>query len=211
MRLRSAAVAVLLPALLAAGCSSHRINFQGPAVPIEYGGKRSLAVSVLDQRPYVLDRSKPLNYAGTIRGGYGNPFNLYTDSGDPLAQEFLRTVAQALQAKGFSVKPLPRDLGDTRKIALDGLRASGSDRLLLVTIREWQNDYYPASYGKENSYVLFNVELEVLNAKGQVAAKKTVQGENHLPSGWPNATVPPFYRQKIGELLNDPKVAASIK
>jgi len=55
------------------------------------------------------------------------------------------------------------------------------------------------------------VELEVLDPKHRVVAKASVSGETNLPSGWPNETVPLFYQKKIGELLNDPKIARALQ
>ena len=68
---------VILAAVLS-GCGSHKINYHGPAADLKYSGKRQLTVAVLDKRPYIINRDKPLDYVGTIRGGYGNPFNQTT-------------------------------------------------------------------------------------------------------------------------------------
>ncbi len=198
-------------AVVLAGCGSHKINYRGPAADLTYTGKRSLTVGVLDKRPYILNQEKPPNYVGTIRGGYGNPFNQTTESGNPLADDFRDTLAESLTTGGFSVTPLPLNPQDTSKTARKAFRASGGERFLLLTLDEWQNDYYPASYGNENTYILFNVTLRVYNRTGKVLAKKSLSGENNLPSGWPNKTVPVFYQKKVTELINAPNISRALR
>jgi hypothetical protein len=202
---------VLFLVFLASGCSSHRINYKGPLAEVNYTGNRPVTLTVLDHRPYVLKQEKPLNYVGTIRGGYGNPFNQTTESGEPLADDFLFMVTESLASRGFQVTPISHKPEDSRKTVLAELCSSGGERLLLVTINEWQNDYYPASFGNENTYILFNLVLEVFDSKQRMLAEKKVSGETHLPSGWPSDTVPLFYQKKIGELLNDPKIARALR
>jgi len=187
------------------------ISFKGPPVPVNYTGQRRLTVTVLDHRPSILKYEKPLNFVGIIRGGYGNPFDLTTESGEPFADALLYTVTESLKAKGFPVTPISNKPEAKRKSVLKDFRSSGSDRLLLITVDEWQNDYYPASFSTENSHVLFDVELEVFNTEHKIVAKEEISGECHLPSGWPNETIPRFYQQKISELLNAPKIAAALK
>jgi len=200
----------LLVAVLLGGCGSHSINYKGPPVDLTYSGKRPLAVCVLDKRPYILSQEKPPEYVGTIRGGYGNPFNQRTESGDSLAGDFLYTVSESLKSRGFPVTTIPLHPADTPQTALKEFSASGTERFLLLTIQEWQNDYYPASFGSENSYILFKATLQVFNRKNQVIGESGISGENHLPSGWPKETVPVFYQEKIRQLLNDPKIAKAL-
>jgi hypothetical protein len=40
---------------------------------------------------------------GTVRGGYGNPFKVNTESGKTMAEEVKLTVAQALKQSGYSL------------------------------------------------------------------------------------------------------------
>lgn len=44
------------------------------------------AVAVQDRRPYVLDGDKDADFVGIQRGGFGNPFDVITTSGRPLAR-----------------------------------------------------------------------------------------------------------------------------
>jgi len=208
---RPVSVALALLACLASGCSTHRIDLEGPPALVDYTGDRPLTVTVLDHRPCILMYQKPLNYVGTIRGPHGRPSDQTTESGEPFADHVLRTVTESLQAKGFPVTPVSHKPEDPLNAVLGEFRASGTDRLLVITIREWQSDYYPPDFASESSYVLYDLEMEVFGTNRDVVARNTVSGDSHLPPGWPDTTVPVFFRAKLGELLNAPGIEAALK
>lgn len=49
-------------------------------VALNRAGSGSVAIAVLDQRPYVRSGEKDPSFVGIMRGGYGNPFSLYTST-----------------------------------------------------------------------------------------------------------------------------------
>jgi len=208
---RPVTVALLFMACLAAACSSHQIDFQGPPAAVDYTGRRPLTVTVLDHRSYILKYEKPLDYVGMIRQEYGKPFDQTTESGEPFAVVVLRAVTESLKAKGFPVTPIAHKPEDLRKTVLAEFRSSGAERLLIITIHEWQSDYHQPDFASENSYVLYNLELEVFDTRQELVAKKVISGDSHLPPGWPDTTVPVFFREKISELLDAPEIAEALK
>ena len=83
-------------ALMLASCGNlYRINYSNIKADLNYSGSRSVSIGVLDQRPYVLSGEKDPKYVGTMRGGYGNPFDLWTQSNLRLTDEMAATAGEA--------------------------------------------------------------------------------------------------------------------
>ena len=51
-----------------------------------------VAVASLDQRPTVLRGESPANYVGMQRAGFGNTFNVTTNSGLPFADAVNQSI-----------------------------------------------------------------------------------------------------------------------
>lgn len=68
---------------------------------MEAHGTITVAVATHDQRPYVVGGNKKPNFVGLSRGGYGNPFDVVTVSGNPLADGFSESISRSLAARGF--------------------------------------------------------------------------------------------------------------
>src|ERR1043165_6626851 len=85
--------------LLIGGCAvgvRHQYDSATPQINAASGGKATVAAQ--DRRAYVLNGDKQENFAGLSRGGFGNPFDVRTESNQPLADDFGRTIQRALAA-----------------------------------------------------------------------------------------------------------------
>jgi hypothetical protein len=74
---------VLLGVALLGGCAFGR-TYSYSDVPIAMqaiSSSGSVTVAVVDDRPYVLSGGKPDRFVGLMRGGFGNPFDVNTQSG----------------------------------------------------------------------------------------------------------------------------------
>src|SRR5512136_1091142 len=82
-------VILVLSAVALTSCVvGQKINYVSANPEASFKGSMAVAVAVWDNRPYVLNGEKPSTYVGTFRGGFGNPFNVNTESGQPLAQDW---------------------------------------------------------------------------------------------------------------------------
>ena len=73
---------------LFSGCAignTHRYDLGNAALVAE--SDKRVAVCVADERPYVLSGEKPGSFVGLLRGGFGNPFDINTTSGEPMASD----------------------------------------------------------------------------------------------------------------------------
>jgi len=202
---------LMLAVLIVAGCGPRGIRYTATLNNLECKSARSLAVAVLDERPYIRNREKDPSFVGIMRGGYGNPFNTFTESGAPLADDMLATLTDSLRAGGFAVTPVKTSPADSRNAVIDRLLVSGAQRFLLMDIREWQNDYLPKAYAAERSDLFISVEISVLNRNRKVIAGQRLKEDLSLPSGWPEKTVPDVYQRTLKRLLDETRVCQALQ
>lgn len=172
-----------------------------------------VVVAVTDQRPYVLDGDKLPQFVGLQRAGYGNPFDVTTESGRPLASDMADSICTSLVRKGRPCVPsvsIGADVATARQAGIDACGSSGSPRLLLITIREWKADTY------NNTSLYFDLSAEVVDATGALLGQNRFQGREEVQGSFLNPpaaareNVPVAYRKKFEQLLNAPRIAGAL-
>jgi hypothetical protein len=203
---------VLAVAVIVGGCAVGVKHAYHDVTPeLKYPVRGTVAVAVHDRRAEVLDGSKPESFAGVQRGGYGNPFDVETESGRPLATEFQNSIAGALTRAGakvvrVDVKPTAQPVEARRQLV-----ATGAAKSVLLTLQEWRVD----------SYINVNLDhavlLTVLGPQGQVLATGALKGAERIGSSAINPVaasieaVRPAYRRKLEELFATPAVANALR
>lgn len=202
-------------AAVSSGCAfgvRHRYDDAVPA--LEASGSGLLVVAVTDQRPYILDGDKTPNFVGLSRAGYGNPFDVLTASGQPLAQDVATSLCASLSRRGWQCMPsvsVGADLVSARDSALEAAKRNGARRVLFLTVRQWKADTYT------NTSLYFDLSAEVLDSTGSVLAQNRLQGREEVEGSFLNPpsaareNVPVAYRKKIEELLNTPRIADGLQ
>ena len=202
-------IAFIAPlALLCGGCLAVGQSFDlaSAMLTLVASGTASVAIAALDKRESIRSGAKTPDFAGTLRGGFGNPFNVLVRGHVPLAKVTADVVARGLKAKGFGARTVEIDSKTDDAAALAALRASGAAKLLLVDIQKWQSD----TYMKVGMHYL--LELKVLDAAGSVLAQASVtgaeDGKDDLkgsamnPAGYAKKVVPKAFRDQLERLLN---------
>src|SRR5262249_42734858 len=133
---------VLAAALVLGGCAFGRTYSYSDAsinLPSAASGSGTIALAVQDRRPYVLSGNKPEKFVGLMRGGFGKPFDVNTESGGPVAVEVRDALARSLKAKGYTVNSVGVE---PREAATDARRrlTSGGTKAIMVTLNEWKSD-----------------------------------------------------------------------
>jgi hypothetical protein len=96
------------------GCAvGNQHQYAGVAPDLTLKATHSVAVVVVDRRPYVVSGDKDPDFVGLQRGGFGNPFDVTTASGKALASDIADDVTAAPQEAGR--QQLSGD-GETRNI-----------------------------------------------------------------------------------------------
>lgn len=125
---------------LVSGCAmGNQYDYRMANLPMSVEGKSKIGVSVEDARPYVTNGSKPSNFIGLQRGGFGNPFNVTTESGRSLAVDMQESLTRSLAARGFNAIPLSMNPGDIAGIA-QAAQKDGLLRVAVLEIKEWKSD-----------------------------------------------------------------------
>lgn len=199
-------------AFLCGGCAvgvKHKYDHQ--ALDLPSASDKTVEVAVLDQRPYVVTGEKSPNYVGMSRGGFGNPFNVETESGQPLAADMGADIVLALQASGMKASQMVLAPPVTPVSARELLVRSGADRSVLITLSEWQSDTY------QRVFLNYDVKLYVFSRDNQVLAESQRSGEDNLgdggldPSSHSRKAIPPAFKGIVESLFKDPKVAAALQ
>lgn len=200
---------VLLGVALLGGCAFGR-TYSYSDVPIAMqaiSSSGSVTVAVVDDRPYVLSGGKPDRFVGLMRGGFGNPFDVNTQSGGPLAEEVRDAIVKSLKARGISGTPVAIPSGTSVAAAKRKLLETKPRRGVLVDLREWKSD------SMINTDLHYDVTLTVFDDRGNETATSTIKGLDNLGSLGvsPNDGISRATARKFGSLFDDDKVIAALK
>lgn len=201
----------LIAMVLLGGCAAgvkHNLDQQG----LEFGIATSatVAVGTLDHRPYVINGQKAQNYVGMSRGGFGNPFDVTTQSGKPLASDISSAIAGSLKGKGVDARTVELKPALSVDEAGAALRAAGTQRLVMMLLQEWKSD------AMVNTGLTYDLELRVLDSSGTVLVSKRQQGKENLggadafsPGG--ASQVVPRFRRMLETLFQEPDVTKALQ
>jgi len=173
--------------------------------------EKSVSVATLDQREYVISGQSQPELVGMQRGGFGNPFDVLTESGRPLSSEFTRAITKTLERNGIKVLAVETRPAKDSRSAMAELIASAGERLLLLSIKEWIGD------SQINTEVRYNLQLTVTDHSGKTLAAKTYSGVRNLggsqfnPPGHSKEVMPKAFRDAVEYLLNSREISAALQ
>ena len=135
-------VALSLLSAIMSGCAiGNHYDYQSVRAPLPQASKKcTISVVTVDQRADVLKASVQDNYVGMTRGGYGNPFRVYTKSGAPLSEDLTRAIVSSLNSSGYQATAVTVNPVTNEASAKAQLLAASTDRHILVTINKWESD-----------------------------------------------------------------------
>ncbi len=198
--------------MLLSGCTFEtKYDYQSQTLDLPVSSGGSVAVAVSDQRPNVVYGGKSSKYVGLQRGGWGQPYDAETLSQEPLADVFAATIAAALERKGITVRPVKVAPSVNDKTAIQALAASGADKALLVSLREWRSDMTRS--GTLPVAMMYDVKAQVFDVQGHLIGENAAVGHKILSlEGWnANTAVPAAYGLILEFLLGEPKILDALK
>ncbi len=201
---------VILLGFLASGCAfgnTHRYDLGDAAFNLQ--SDKAVAVATLDLRSYVRSGDKPPSFVGLQRGGFGNPFDINTSSGRPMAEDMTTSIVKALTTSGVQASGVNAPTGAGEAGVRELLLKAEAERFVLFLVREWKADTYL------NTALIYDVTLSVLQGDGSQVAEKSLQGRDNLGSSLVPAdarvNTEKAFRRKLEEAINDPAVAAALQ
>jgi hypothetical protein len=151
-------VVIVFMCLLVNACAmGTKINYSAGNIPLankSYNFDGGCKISVVDKRPYVLSGRKAPNFVGIRRGGYGNPFNVVTTSGQSLADDLTSLFTVSFNIDGRS------------RCNLDG---DNIRKELVYELNEWKTDVMI------RGRLLYDVDTTI-SIDGEQAAKVNTVG-----------------------------------
>lgn len=167
----------------------------------------TIAIGVHDTRPYVVSGGKQPTFVGLARGGYGNPFDVNTESGGPLAIEIRDALARALRARGATVIPVAVPHGDTNTAARARLLETRAQRQVLLTLREWKTDTMMSTD------LHYDTTLAVFDKDGNQLAHHSLKGMDPLGSLGlsPKEGISKATARKLDSMFEDSRIAGALR
>ena len=153
-------------ASLAACAVGNTHRYQDTVADVERTGTIAIVVTTHDQRQYVVSGNKGQDFVGLQRGGFGNPFDVRTDSGNALASDMTQSLINSLSKKGFKAVPVPVAPTDDQQTVMNKLKASGGERFLILTLTEWKSDTY------NNTALIYDIKAAILDSEGKTLGGK---------------------------------------
>lgn len=146
-----------------------------PKLSVPFAG--SIALAVLDARPDVVSGDRKETYIGFTRTFYGVPVSYHTRSKKPFAQDLSALVSRALTQGGTRAEAITVSPYRGRQAAIDALRKSGAERLILLEIRDWWSETLI------RTDLHYDLLLTVFNAQGQELGSNVSIGHDELGPG----------------------------
>jgi hypothetical protein len=201
--------AVLAVVTVLGGCAFGRTYSYADA-PVALQGVSSsgaVTVAVQDERAYVLSGGKSERFVGLMRGGFGNPFDVNTSSGGPLAGEIRDAIVRAMKARGIDARPVDAPLRDSMVAVKRRLAEPKPYRAVLVTLHEWKSDTMMSTD------LHYDATLMVFDASGTQLASSSVKGLDNLGNLGlsPNEGISRASARKLDQLFDDEKIVAALK
>lgn len=164
-------IILIASVLLLSGCAIYRhvdyrstSAFATPTTEITVLGAQ-------DQRPYVVNKTKPVDYAGVIFTTAGKPYDMHTSSGDPLANELGSVIIKAFRTNGTNIAQVDIPAGASTNARSILFKST----YYLLEIREWQTDM-PVN----TSFLTYDLSLSIIDVDGSVLSTKSVSGKDEL-------------------------------
>jgi hypothetical protein len=172
-------------------------------LPVKSEMHKKVILDVEDLRPYVQSGKKKPNFVGLQRGGFGNPFDVTTASGNPLAMDMKTSITRALNDSGYEVLTIKEDL--IKKPFANIALQNDASRIIILTINEWKSDVYM------NIKLYCDIILRIYNDSGSILVENNMKFEEQISGAQISAsrnsdTVSSEFGKRIGYLFNTKEV-----
>jgi len=199
---------VLCLGALITGCAvgnTYNYAIGNTALPVK--GEGEISVGVVDAREYVLSGNKDPNFVGLQRGGFGNPFDVTTTSGNPMAEDMTQHLANALTRAGFDVTEI-RFSSPDNAVILTSVKQSALDKNVVLRVREWKTD------AMMKFRLIYDIDLSVLDESGVMLASISDRGDEVISgAGFESANSQlsaATFGTKISRMFNNPEIRAAL-
>lgn len=187
--------------VLLAACLVSMPAFAAKIVPEDYAMRvpaatkagTDIRITLIDNRPYVLDGDSDESYEGITRELYGIPISRNTSDRTPLASYIGERLRIGFERAGYSATLVASPKGTQAAERSLALSHDAPGLLMVITLREWSYDQ-----GFASPEFTHDVTLDIYDAQGNWLATQDFQGVDPMPrGGWKH------YKRRYAELYQD--------
>jgi hypothetical protein len=179
-----------------------------PDIPGSSGS--SVALMVVDARPYVIDGRRSRNFEGVIRSRLTIVHPKDTATNQSLAEYITDGLVSGFQKANSSVERLEATPGAAESSVTDQCMRAGKDACVVLVLNEWQYEFFSHKLNFR-----YDTSVRVIDRNGKTAAAKSFQSFVPLPE----VTVEreylnilhAGYKKALDEMFNDPLIAQTLK
>lgn len=168
----------LLAFAIMAGVSScavgRKLSFENKDLAPGFTTTKTATVVFQDQRPDVLAGKEKPSFCGHSNSSAQISYNIQTESGKPLADEFAGSMVASYNRAGAAADRLTADLTTQKEEIIRQFQAGNKERLLFFTIHKWESRATPL-FSKIRYEVIYNLELNVYSKAGELLASASTQ------------------------------------
>jgi hypothetical protein len=128
----------------------------------------------MDSRPDVVSGERKETFIGLTRSLYGIPYPAHTASKKPFAAELANLAAKGLKSGGTPPQVVTVSPYYGRQRAIEALKSTSADRLVLIEIRDWWSDTLI------HTDLNYDLSLTVLNSGGEELGTTTLVGHDSV-------------------------------
>lgn len=207
-------IAVFLLVVFLSACMSAP-DAQQSAPVLGFTTSHSIAVTVVDNRPYVLNGDKERYFAGLNRDPYGVPWSMPTYQKQPMSDLLQDRILASFKNQGVKASALKSPSDATVKDIPALITGNSADRKLVIILNEWKKESHPESYVLGFSYVVdffYDVDVKVFDTQGNLLATEDFKATETDPQEGMNTFVQDHkkYKDKLEILINNPKIQAAL-
>jgi hypothetical protein len=169
-----------------------------------------IAVTVSDQREYILSGNKEPTFTGLARAGFGEPFDVATESGRNLTEDIAISITSGLNASQIQAQTIITEPTLAVESARRQLVQADADRFLHVILHEWKTDTYHSTKLEVNIELVVYGDGEAELLRKTFANVEEARSGKLSPKGRNAEIVSQLYPRKLAELLEDFEVASAL-
>jgi hypothetical protein len=162
---------ILILCSLIYGCAfGQRIEYRGYSDFSLQKDIGSVSLGVQDKRLYILNNNKKPNFVGLSKSIYGIPYDVTTQSGNPLADDFASLIAESLIRSNINVKVVQLHHNIKKNDAISKILNTESDNYILITLNEWKTEVH------FRAGLFFDVTIDIIGVNGDVISTANQSG-----------------------------------
>lgn len=193
------------------------MSFSNVNVTPDYSTAKSMVIAFQDSRKEVLDGKEKPTWVGHLNSTAQIDYNMQTESGRDLAEEFSGSVVSSLNSLGIRAEQLIVPLRFPNESILTLYKSKDKERLLLFHVNQWEASAIPR-FSTIRYEVFYKFLLQVYDKEGNQLASSEARDvarrdENQLASNlkYLQRMADEVFAEQVNALLNDLKVKAVLQ